>query len=124
MSIALILNNCDKFELNAFHTSLWHIFGAAMNAYSYLLSFLYVPGHAKSYEIIHFLDLQLLLSIILCHCNDRFQGQQKKNVRQSCQLSFNYVAAKCHSYTITSFFDRPFLLESRVPTAVISFSNK
>ena len=36
---ALILNNRDKFELG-------HIFGTGVNAYSYLSSFLYVPGHA------------------------------------------------------------------------------
>ena len=42
----LILNNRDKFELNAFHTSLQHIFGIGINAYSHFFSFIYVPGHA------------------------------------------------------------------------------
>ena len=52
-------------------------------------------------EIIHFIDLRLLLTVILCDCSDRFQGRQKKNFTQSCRLCFYYVAVKCHSY-ITS----------------------
>ena len=257
---ALILNNRDKFELNAFHTSLRHIFGTGMNVYSYLISFLYVPGHATPFmqslqrfrlglfggilfgkslpsplstrfptirdilfcmlllspltdlcftygttrnftnshpkpiliiekkkthwvdfswifitvhepncwsiyltgikdvgknryspataiwfsrvklgslvdyicsplrEIILFIDLRLLLTIILSDCIDRFQGRQKKNVTQSCRFCFYYIAVKCHSYIISipknliwkllfaggfhKFFGRPFLLET------------
>ena len=71
---ALILNNRDKFELNAFHTSLRHIFGTGMNAYLYLISFFMSLAMRLVYAKSTTVSLRTLWSHL---CQPVFQQQEQ-----------------------------------------------